>query len=70
MSSWEQDGRGLFSVDAELATDPRTSNYVAMFAQNQGFFFEIFTSAFMKLTQHKVLTGNNGEVRRNCHYVN
>lgn len=58
-------------MDAELARDPRTASYVDMFSQNESLFFEVFSSAFMKLTQHNILTDNNGgEVRRNCHRVN
>ncbi|KAJ7524976.1 hypothetical protein O6H91_17G030600 [Diphasiastrum complanatum] len=63
-------GRGLFTIDAELGQDSRTSAAVAQFAQNQQLFFSTFISAFNKLAATNVLTSNNGQIRRNCHVVN
>ncbi|KAJ7519605.1 hypothetical protein O6H91_20G045700 [Diphasiastrum complanatum] len=63
-------GRGLFSIDSEVANDPTTSQIVSAFAQNQNLFFSNFASAFVKLTASNVLTGDQGEVRRNCAFVN
>ncbi|XP_002977656.2 peroxidase 29 [Selaginella moellendorffii] len=63
-------GLGLFTIDAALASDARTSPIVARFSQNQNSFFNAFASAYAKLTSFNVLTGNRGEVRNNCRFVN
>ncbi|OAE30577.1 hypothetical protein AXG93_40s1020 [Marchantia polymorpha subsp. ruderalis] len=63
-------GRGLLTIDNEISRDPRTSGMVRYFASNQGYFFQQFSSAYRKLTQHQVLTDGAGEIRRNCHFVN
>ncbi|KAH7420432.1 hypothetical protein KP509_13G007500 [Ceratopteris richardii] len=63
-------GRGLLDVDANLATDPATASIVLNFANNQDAFFAAFSSAFVKLTSFRVLSGPQGEVRLNCHFSN
>lgn len=60
-----QNGRGLFTVDNILATDPRTAPIVAMYASNQGAFFNAFQNAYVKLTS-RALTGRQGSVRGTC----
>jgi peroxidase len=60
-----QDGRGLFTVDNLISTDPRTAPIVSLYAQNQGAFFASFQSAYVKLTS-RALTGNRGTVRAKC----
>ncbi|XP_024543674.1 peroxidase 29 [Selaginella moellendorffii] len=61
---------GLFSIDAALGQDSRTSTAVAKFAQDQNQFFQTYITAYQKLTAHKVLTGSSGQIRKNCRYVN
>ncbi|XP_031490645.1 peroxidase 29-like [Nymphaea colorata] len=64
-------GRAPFTIDSRIATDPRTSAIVAHFAGNQEHFFQAFSSAFLKLSYHGVLTGDSeGEIRRQCNQVN
>ncbi|KAG1334702.1 Peroxidase 29 [Cocos nucifera] len=63
-------GRGLFTIDAAISTDPRTASYVKLFAEDQRYFFRVFSLAFVKLSSAVVLTGEEGEVRRRCNQVN
>lgn len=65
-----QAGRGLLTIDSEIARDPRTQGIVKSMAANQNLFFQTFTSAFQKLTSWQVLTGADGEIRRDCKFVN
>lgn len=64
-------GKGLFSIDSSVSRDPRTITFARQFAVDQEYFFQVFSSAFVKLSSANVLTGNNkGEVRRQCNRVN
>ncbi|GAB2301063.1 hypothetical protein Dimus_035099 [Dionaea muscipula] len=63
-------GRGLFGVDSSLSRDPRTAPIVAQFSVDLPYFFQTFSSAFVKLSSANVLTGNLGEIRRSCNQVN
>ncbi|XP_059636198.1 peroxidase 29-like [Cornus florida] len=63
-------GRGLFVIDSNISRDPRTAPIVGKFAADQNYFFQVFSSAFIKLSVTNVLTGKNGEVRRQCNRVN
>lgn len=63
-------GRGLFTVDAELASDARTAPIVRQFAVNRGLFFQRFSSAFVKMTSVGVLSGTEGQIRSDCRAVN
>jgi peroxidase len=65
-----RNGRGLFNIDAELALDSRTADIQQTFANDQQAFFDTFTTAFVKTTSRGVLTGNEGQIRQNCHFVN
>ncbi|KAH9300997.1 hypothetical protein KI387_012580 [Taxus chinensis] len=62
--------RGLMTIDSEVALDPRTSAFVYNFSQNQQYFFDRFTAAFLQLSQHNVLTGEEGQIRKDCKFVN
>ncbi|XP_061363875.1 peroxidase 29 [Gastrolobium bilobum] len=63
-------GRGLFGIDASISRHPRTAPFVMRFAMDQNYFFEAFSSAFVKLSSTNVLTNGHGEVRRQCNRVN
>ncbi|KAH7295212.1 hypothetical protein KP509_27G037400 [Ceratopteris richardii] len=63
-------GRGLLMIDSEIGLDPRTGPIVENFANSPGAFFDAFASAFVKLSSNNVLSGNQGEVRVNCHFPN
>ncbi|XP_010526357.1 PREDICTED: peroxidase 16 [Tarenaya hassleriana] len=65
-----QQGMGLFSSDQILFTDQRSRSTVNLFASNEGAFRQAFVSAITKLGRVGVLTGNAGEIRRDCTRVN
>uniref|UniRef100_A0A1J3ERW6 Peroxidase n=1 Tax=Noccaea caerulescens TaxID=107243 RepID=A0A1J3ERW6_NOCCA len=62
-------GRGNLRIDSEIGADPRTRPFVEAFAADQDRFFNAFSSAFVKLSSYKVLTGDNGVVRSVCDKV-
>lgn len=63
-------GRGLLGIDSSISRDPRTAPIVMRFAMDQSYFFENFSSAFVKLSASNVLTTMQGEVRRKCNQLN
>lgn len=65
-----QSGRGLFKIDSNLYYHPVTAPIVDHFASDQTDFFNVFSSAFVKLSTFNTLTGSQGEIRRNCHMLN
>ncbi|CAL4891905.1 unnamed protein product [Urochloa decumbens] len=62
-------GRGLFTSDAALLTDPRAAGMIHRLTK-QGYFLEEFRNAVRKMGRVGVLTGHHGEIRRNCRAVN
>ncbi|KAJ6306802.1 hypothetical protein OIU78_022003 [Salix suchowensis] len=58
--------QGLFTSDQDLYTNKKTRGIVTSFAVNQSLFFDKFVVAMIKMSQLKVLTGNQGEVRASC----
>lgn len=56
----------LFTSDQTLYTDTRTRGIVTNFAVNQTLFFEQFVLSMLKMGQLDVLTGSEGEIRKNC----
>ncbi|KAH9325669.1 hypothetical protein KI387_005847, partial [Taxus chinensis] len=60
-------GRGLYSIDSAIAAHPSTAPTVLRFANDQNYFFQLFSTAFIKLSTSRVLTGNQGQIRNNCH---
>ncbi|KEH42264.1 putative peroxidase [Medicago truncatula] len=62
--------KGLLTVDEELATDPRTSPYVKKMAADNGYFNEQFSRAVQLLSENNPLIGDQGEIRKDCRYVN
>ncbi|XP_060206606.1 peroxidase 29-like [Lycium barbarum] len=63
-------GRGLLKIDSDISRDQRTKPHVIRFASDQKQFFRSFTSGFLKLSNHKVLLGKQGEIRKDCRFVN
>lgn len=59
-------GRGMFTSDQELFTNPASRPTVIDFANNPGNFNAAFVTAIRKLGRVGVKTGNEGEIRRNC----
>ncbi|KAL6622734.1 hypothetical protein ACP70R_032613 [Stipagrostis hirtigluma subsp. patula] len=62
-------GRGLFASDAALLTDRRAAGMIHRLTR-QGYFLQEFKNAVRKMGRVGVLTGDQGEVRRNCRAVN
>ncbi|ERN08099.1 hypothetical protein AMTRI_Chr09g16960 [Amborella trichopoda] len=62
--------RGLFTSDHALLSDPSTSSQVSEYAANVFLWRTKFGAAMVRMGQIGVLTGNAGEIRRNCRAVN
>ncbi|GLT80344.1 hypothetical protein SLA2020_517870 [Shorea laevis] len=65
-----QQGKGLFSSDQILFTDPRSTPTVNLFASNNAAFQQAFVTAITKLGRVGVLTGDQGEIRQDCTRLN
>ncbi|KAL9228009.1 hypothetical protein vseg_003633 [Gypsophila vaccaria] len=63
-------GKGLLIVDQELASDPRTLPYVKKMAGDNQYFHEQFSRAMVLLSENNPLTGSQGEIRKDCRFVN
>ncbi|PQQ21065.1 hypothetical protein Pyn_20976 [Prunus yedoensis var. nudiflora] len=57
-------------VDQELASDPATLPFVQKMASDNDYFNEQFSRAALLLSEYNPLTGDQGEVRKDCRYVN
>ncbi|XP_023530331.1 peroxidase 56-like [Cucurbita pepo subsp. pepo] len=63
--------RGLFQSDSALLDDPDTKAYVVLQAETRGATFAVdFAESMISMGQIGVLTGNDGEIRRQCSVVN
>ncbi|XP_073147906.1 peroxidase 5-like [Henckelia pumila] len=62
--------RGLLTSDQTLATSPSTASMVKSNAKNGALWVNKFANAMIKMGSIDVLTGNNGEIRKNCRIVN
>ncbi|KAL3812821.1 hypothetical protein ACJIZ3_014089 [Penstemon smallii] len=64
--------RGLFTSDSALLDDNETRAYVRRHAisSQRLKFFRDFAASMVKMGNIEVLTGNNGEIRRQCAFVN
>ena len=62
--------RGLFQSDAALLNDGQTRAYVLQAISGGSAFFRDFSDSMVKLGQIGVLTGNLGEIRKQCAFVN
>lgn len=60
--------KGLLESDQELYTGKRgkTDSIVQSFSSNKELFFEVFSKALLKVGNMQIVTGTNGEVRKNC----
>lgn len=59
-------GLGLFTSDFSLFNDPRTKELVKKYAEDQDYFFEEFGKALRKMGTNGVLTGTQGQIRKQC----
>ncbi|KAJ4730003.1 Peroxidase [Melia azedarach] len=63
--------RGLFQSDAALLNDSETKAYVKLQATTHGSTFaKDFAKSMVKMGEIGVLTGNSGEIRKRCAFVN
>lgn len=62
--------KGLLTVDEELATDSRTAPYVQKMANDNEYFHQQFSRAIQLLSETNPLTGDQGEIRKDCRYLN
>ncbi|XP_059664472.1 peroxidase 27-like [Cornus florida] len=62
--------RGLFQSDAALVNDNVTGAYVKLQATSGSTFFKDFAAAMVKMGGIQVLTGNAGEIRKQCAFIN
>ncbi|KAJ4830216.1 Peroxidase 55 [Turnera subulata] len=63
-------GKGLFTSDEVLFTDPASQPTVIDFANNPGDFNGAFVTAMRKLGRVGIKTGNQGKIRRDCTDIN
>ncbi|KAL4279715.1 hypothetical protein GQ457_03G038540 [Hibiscus cannabinus] len=65
-------GKGLLNSDEVLLTGNvgNTMELVKAFAEDENLFFKQFATSMIKMGNINPLTGFNGEVRKNCRYVN
>lgn len=64
------DHKGLLLVDEQLATDPTTSPFVEKMAADNGYFLDQFSRALLILSENNPVSGDEGEIRGDCRYVN
>ncbi|KAL7248160.1 hypothetical protein ACSBR2_002968 [Camellia fascicularis] len=62
--------KGLLLVDQQLVSDPTTLPFVTKMAADNGYFHDQFLRAFLLLSENNLLTGDEGEIRKDCRYVN
>jgi len=64
--------KGLLQSDQELFSTigADTIDIVNRFSSNQTLFFESFKAAMIKMGNIGVLTGSQGEIRKQCNFVN
>lgn len=62
--------KGLLIIDQQLASDPTTLPYVEKMADDNAYFQDQFSRAILLLSENAPLTGDEGEIRRDCRYVN
>lgn len=63
--------RGLFQSDAALLDDADTRSHVIHLAESDNsVFFKEFAGAMVNMGNIAVLTGSQGEIRKNCARVN
>ncbi|XP_027180925.1 peroxidase 20 [Coffea eugenioides] len=67
------EGRGLLISDNVLVDQGlqwEIRKHVFAYASNQEYFFDSFVNSMIKMGNVNVLTGNKGEIRKNCRFVN
>ncbi|XP_074266764.1 peroxidase 56-like, partial [Silene latifolia] len=62
--------KGLFQSDAALLTDKKASKHVEELLKSPKNFFDQFAVSVQKMGAIKVLTGDQGQIRKKCNVVN
>lgn len=66
-------GRGLLGSDTVLITQDHTGEVIKQvwaYASDEKHFFASFASSMVKMGNINVLTGSQGEIRKNCRFIN
>nr|DAD27949.1 TPA_asm: hypothetical protein HUJ06_029417 [Nelumbo nucifera] len=62
--------KGLLLVDQQLVSDPVTLPFVEKMASDNGYFHDQFSRALLLLSENNPLAGDQGEIRKDCRFVN
>ncbi|XP_012443332.1 peroxidase 21 [Gossypium raimondii] len=62
--------KGLLMVDQQLTSHPLTSPLVEKMAADNGYFHDQFARAVLLLSENNPLNEDQGEIRKDCRYVN
>ncbi|KAK9665884.1 hypothetical protein RND81_14G142900 [Saponaria officinalis] len=62
--------RGLLHSDQQLFNGGSQDSQVRMYSNNNAVFVKDIVAAMIKMGNLDPLTGTNGEIRKNCHFVN
>lgn len=62
--------KGLLLIDQQLVSNPSTLSYVKKMAADNEYFHQQFSRAMILLSENNPLTGNQGEIRKDCRFVN
>jgi peroxidase len=65
-----QNHLGIFISDAALMTNATMKSLVDSFARSESTWRAKFAKSMLKMGQIEVMTGSQGEIRRNCRVVN
>ena len=65
-----QNNLGLFTSDAALLTNTTMKALVDSFVRSEATWKAKFAKSMLKMGQIEVLTGTQGEIRRNCRVIN
>ncbi|XP_021768417.1 peroxidase 5-like [Chenopodium quinoa] len=63
-------GRGSLPFDVSLAVEQTTKDIIQRYASDSAQWQQMFNEAMAKLGKVNVLTGDQGEIRRNCKWIN
>ncbi|XP_057779083.1 peroxidase 21 [Salvia miltiorrhiza] len=62
--------KGLLGVDQQLVSDPNTYPFVEKMAADNGYFHDQFGKALLILSENNPVSEDEGEVRKDCRFVN
>ncbi|PON69259.1 Peroxidase [Parasponia andersonii] len=62
--------KGLLLVDEQLTSDSSTFPFVQKMAADNGYFHDQFSRAVRLLSENNPLSGDLGEIRKDCRFVN